>query len=48
MFGDEKWQMVQGENDGNPIIVRFNAGLKPFVVRSDHILKIAFAIPLNE
>ena len=47
MFGDEKWQVAQVEYEGNPIIVRFNAGLKPFVGRSDHILKIAFAIPLN-
>lgn len=48
MFGDEKWQVAQGEYDGKPTIVRFNAALKPFVGRSDHILKIAFAIPLND
>lgn len=47
MFEDGEWQVAQGEHDGNPIIVRFNSGLKEFVGKTDHTLKIGFAIPLN-
>lgn len=47
MFDDGKWQVAQGEYDGNPIIVRYNGALRQFVGESDHTLKIAFAIPLN-
>jgi hypothetical protein len=47
MFSDNNWQVVQGEYDGNPIIVRVNASLRPFVGMSDHTLKIGIAIPLK-
>ena len=47
MFADDNWQVAQGEYDGNPIIVRINVNLRPFVGKSDHVLKIGIAIPLN-
>jgi hypothetical protein len=47
MFADDNWQVLQGEHNGNPIIVRINANLRPFVGMSDHTLKIGIAIPLN-
>ena len=48
MFADGDWCISHGEYDGNPIIVRFNAVLKPFVGKTDYNLKIGFAVPLNE
>jgi hypothetical protein len=47
MFADGQWRVSEGEYDGDPIIVRFNAILKPFAGKTDHNLKIGFAIPLN-
>lgn len=47
MFADDNWKVAQGKYEGNPIIVRINANLHPFVGKSDHTLKIGFAIPLN-
>ncbi|WP_445372084.1 DUF695 domain-containing protein [Methylomonas sp. HW2-6] len=47
MFADDNWQVAQGEYDGNPILVRINANLRPFVGKSDLVLKIGIAIPLN-
>lgn len=48
MFDDSNWQVGQGEYDGNPILIRINANLKPFTGKTDHNLKISFAIPLKQ
>ncbi len=47
MFADDNWQIAKGEYEGNPMIVRINKNLGPFIGKSDHTLKIGFAIPLN-
>ncbi len=47
LFKDGDWKLVQGEYAGNPIIVRVNNSLSKFVGKTDYILKIGFAIPLN-
>ena len=47
LFADGAWRVAQGEIEGSPVIVRVNDNLKPFVGKSDHTLKIGFAVPLN-
>ena len=47
-FDDGQWHLGQGEYEGDPIMVRINAALKPFAGQTDHTLKIGFAIPLNQ
>jgi hypothetical protein len=47
MFADDSWEVVKGEYDGSPMLVRINSNLRPFIGKSDHTLKIGFAIPLN-
>jgi hypothetical protein len=47
MFADGEWHISKGTHEGSPIIVRSNDVLKQFVARTNHIMKIGFAIPLN-
>ncbi len=47
LFGDGSWRVAQGLIEEAPVILRVNDNLKPFVGKSDHTLKIGFAIPLN-
>ena len=47
MFADGNWRLSQGQYNGDPIIVRINSNLSPFVGKSDYTLKIGFAIPLR-
>lgn len=47
LFAEGAWRVAQGAIQGSPAIVRVNDNLKPFVGKSDHTLKIGFAIPLN-
>jgi hypothetical protein len=47
LFADGAWSVAQGRLEGEPVIVRVNDNLKPFAGKSDHTLKIAFAVPLN-
>ncbi|MBN1315817.1 MAG: DUF695 domain-containing protein [Anaerolineales bacterium] len=48
MFSDGRWCIAQGNFNGEPVIVRVNIVLKPFAGKTDHNLKIGFAIPLND
>ncbi len=47
MFADRQWNIMEGEYEDGPVLVRFNAALKPFAGKTDYKLKIGFAIPLN-
>jgi hypothetical protein len=47
MFDEHNWQVAQISFEGNPLIIRINDSLKSFIGKTDHTLKIGFAIPLN-
>lgn len=48
MFKDGDWRVLQGDHNGNPIFVRVNNALSNYIGKTDHTLKIGFAIPLND
>jgi hypothetical protein len=47
IFAEGTWQISKGESGGNPIVVRANIHLRPFVGHTDLTVKIGFAVPLN-
>ncbi len=39
--------MAQGEIDGEPILVRSNQALKPFIGKTDFVVKVGIAMAVN-
>lgn len=47
IFSGQDWRIVQGEFQGNPLVVRVNSHLAAFAGDTELKLKIGFAVPLN-
>ena len=43
----DQWSVLQGENNGNPTIIRLNTGVKKIVGHPSYSYRIGIAIPLK-
>lgn len=45
---EDQWNVAQGENNGNPMIVRINAGIPQYAGHPHLPIRLGIAVPLNK